>query len=256
VEIIPHEAKFIIKQIEQLPSMHKARGMIRKGTAGTHIADGATDALSDNNLLIVDFYLEVPLYDPAAAAADLDGITGVVSHGRARSPCCYCWCFICLSYLHYSTRSHSRLHYLTFPPSIPLYHASITPSLYPQGYSLGKLRPSWWRRATLHTLCASWATPRRTARTALRTPGGQTSRSRCQDAVLWRESAWTTESRQQRQRGRQGCPAGHQQGTVASTHSSSLSYLSIFPSIHLSIHPCIHSRVVTSLLATKGGRNN
>ena len=169
--------------------------------------------------------------------------------------------FICLSYLHYSTRSHSRLHHLTFPPSTHFYHASITFSLlFSQGYSLGKLRPSWWRRATPHTLCASWATPRRIARTALRTPGGQTSRSRCQDAVPWRESVWTTGSRQQRQRGRQGCPAGHQQGTVASTHSNPLSYLSIylsiFPSISLSIHPFIHPRVVTSLLATKGGRNN
>ena len=81
VEIIPFEAQFIIKQIESLPSMKGARGVIRKGTRGTYVTDGDKPAASENNLLIVDFYGNKPLEDPAAAAADLESTTGVVAHG-------------------------------------------------------------------------------------------------------------------------------------------------------------------------------
>lgn len=81
VELIPFEAEFIIKHIENLPSMAGTRGIIRKGTRGTYITDGADDARSENNLLICDFYGSQPLKDPSAAAADLDNTVGVVAHG-------------------------------------------------------------------------------------------------------------------------------------------------------------------------------
>lgn len=83
VEIIPFEAQFIIKQIESLPSMKTAnvRGVIRKGSRGTYVTDGEKPARSENNLLIVDFYGNKPLQDPAAAAADLESTAGVVAHG-------------------------------------------------------------------------------------------------------------------------------------------------------------------------------
>lgn len=81
VEIIPFETEFIIKHIENLPSMVGTRGVVRKGTRGTYITDGSETARSENNLVIVDFYGSKPLPDPAAAAADLDNTVGVVAHG-------------------------------------------------------------------------------------------------------------------------------------------------------------------------------
>ena len=81
VEVIPWDVEYTLKSIESLEELSGCRGLIRRGSVTSFVPDGPAPSVTDNGNYIIDLYFNVPISDPSAAAAALDGIPGVVEHG-------------------------------------------------------------------------------------------------------------------------------------------------------------------------------
>lgn len=82
VEIVSWDHEHTIKRIESLPALKgNARGILRRGSAETCVADGNYPATTDNGNFILDLFLSRPIMDLGQASFELNGTSGVVEHG-------------------------------------------------------------------------------------------------------------------------------------------------------------------------------
>lgn len=81
VEIVPFCHRFTLRELESLPALSGAKGVLRLGSSSNNKIDGDKPAVTDNGNYIVDLHFTKPIADPAAAAKQLIETIGVVEHG-------------------------------------------------------------------------------------------------------------------------------------------------------------------------------
>ena len=82
MEIVSWDHEHTVHRIENLPALKgSARGILRRGSSETCVADGPYPATTDNGNFILDLFLSRPIDDLSQASYELSSTSGVVEHG-------------------------------------------------------------------------------------------------------------------------------------------------------------------------------